>query len=104
MTEWKSLSREDDMCTICFSTESAPEFREIDELLLPSPPPPTPSGPESIKESRTLFGSTLPVLLSRVLPSAAGCKIQIVCTLYADPDPKHKKQKHKTKKRFSNEY
>ena len=34
MTEWKSLSREDDMCTICFSTESAPEFREIDELLL----------------------------------------------------------------------
>ena len=38
-------------------------------------------GPESIKESRTLLGSTLPVLLSRVLPSAAGCKIQIVCTL-----------------------
>ena len=35
MTEWKSVSREDDMCTICFSEEGVPEFprkREIDEL------------------------------------------------------------------------
>ena len=46
MTEWKSFSMEDDMCTICFSAESAPEFprkREIDELCSLSPFP-TPSG------------------------------------------------------------
>ena len=44
MTEWKSLSREDDMCTICFSAESAPDFprkREVDELCSLPPPPHT---------------------------------------------------------------
>ena len=46
MTEWKSLSREGDMCTICFSEEGAPEFprkREIDELCSLSPLPHTTS-------------------------------------------------------------